>query len=89
MSVTHHPDQQCFEMWVDGHRCELDYLRQGQVVVITHTGVPGALQGRGLAAELVEAALRWIRSEGLRLRPQCSYVAAHVQRHREWLDLLA
>ena len=62
---------------------------QGQdVLVLHHTEVPAALQGRGIAAALVAAALAWARSEGLRVRPTCSYVAAYMQRHPETQDLL-
>jgi predicted GNAT family acetyltransferase len=49
--------------------------------------VPAALQGRGLAAALVQAALAWARAE--RLRPTCSYVAAYMRRHPDTQDLLA
>ena len=58
------------------------------VLVLHHTEVPAALQGRGIAAALVAAALAWARSEGLRVRPTCSYVAAYMQRHPETQDLL-
>lgn len=60
-----------------------------EVLVLHHTEVPPALEGRGIAAALVAAALAWARGEGLRVRPVCSYVAAYMQRHPETLDLLA
>jgi len=47
-----------------------------------------ALQGQGVAADLVHAALAFARSQGLRVRPSCSYVAAYMRRHPETLDLL-
>ncbi len=34
-------------------------------------------------------ALAHARREGLRVRPDCSYVAAYMQRHPQTLDLLA
>ena len=61
---------------------------RGEVLVLHHTEVPPALEGRGIAAALVAAALAWARSEGLRVRPLCSYVAAYMRRHPETLDLL-
>ena len=67
----------------------LDYhLRAGQVV-FTHTGVPPAYQGQGLAAQLVEAGLQWARSQGLKVVPACSYVHVYIQRHPDWQQLLA
>lgn len=62
---------------------------QGDVLVLHHTEVPPALEGRGLAAAVVAATLAWARQEGLGVRPVCSYVAAYMRRHPETLDLLA
>lgn len=78
-----------FELQVEGQRCELSYRRQGDRVVFTHTGVPPALQGRGLAAELVEQALLWAQQEGLQVVPACSYVARYIDRHPRWRACLA
>ncbi len=64
------------------------YRRVGDVLVLHHTEVPRALQGQGLAGELVQAVLDWARAEGLRVRPTCSYVAAYMRRHVETQDLL-
>jgi D-alanyl-D-alanine dipeptidase len=47
-----------------------------------------ALQGQGIAAVLVQAALDWARAERLQVRPVCSYVAAYMRRHPDTLDLL-
>ena len=64
------------------------YRRIGDVLVLHHTEVPRALQGQGLAGELVRAVLDWARAARLRVRPMCSYVAAYMQRHPETQDLL-
>ena len=73
---------------VDGHRCEADYQLRDGVMHLVHTGVPRALQGRGIAAALVDAALAEARLQGWRVRPVCSYVRAHMRRHPETHDLL-
>jgi len=78
-----------FSTMVDGCLCVLDYQRHGGVVAITHTGVPPAVGGRGIAAALVAAALQWVADEGLKVDPQCSYVRVYMQRHRQTLGLLA
>ena len=89
VTVTHRPEGQCFEALVEGHRCVADYQRHGGVVRMTHTFVPPALEGRGIAAQLVEAALRWARAEHLKVDPVCSYVAIYLRRHPEWQDVRA
>lgn len=78
-----------FEATVEDHLCIADYRLQGRVLVMPHTVVPPALQGRGIAAELVRVALAWARAEGLKVEPLCSYVALYMRRHPETQDLLA
>lgn len=55
---------------------------------MTHTFVHPALEGRGIAAQLVEPALAWARAEGLKVDPVCSYVRVYIKRHPQWEDLL-
>ncbi len=86
--VDHHPGRQRFDAVVDGQLALCSYRRQGDTLVLHHTEVPPALQGRGVAAALVAAALAWARHEGLRVRPTCSYVAAYMRRHPATQDLL-
>ncbi|MEY4765157.1 MAG: hypothetical protein RI907_1830 [Pseudomonadota bacterium] len=86
----HHLPQRCrFEAVVEGLTCEVDYRLNAGVMVVTHTGVPRQLEGRGIAAAMVKHALNWARTEGLRVQPLCSYVAVYMRRHAEWQDLLA
>jgi uncharacterized protein len=77
-----------FEAVVDGHACVAHYRLFGRTMMLTHTGVPAALRGRGIAAALVAAALGHARQRGWRVRPDCSYAEAYMQRHPETLDLL-
>lgn len=87
--VTHNIAHARFEATVEGQLCVADYRLDGQVMNMTHTGVPPALEGRGIAGALVKAALAYARERGLKVRPLCSYVAAYMRRHPETQDLLA
>lgn len=89
LDVAHHPAESRFEALVDGQRCVVDYLLHDGVAVMHHTYVPPALEGRGIAAALVQAALAHARQAGWRVRPTCSYIAAYMRRHPETADLLA
>ena len=62
-----HPQRspQRFEATVDGQLCVADYQLRGDVMWMTHTGVPSAVGGRGIAAELVRVALEWAEEQGL------------------------
>lgn len=87
-SIHHDAAEHRFEACVDGQRCELDYALADGVMTITHTGVPAAVGGRGVAGELVAAAFAEARVAGWKVRPACSYAAGYAQRHPELADLL-
>jgi predicted GNAT family acetyltransferase len=89
LDVRHDAAASRFEAIVEGLRAELDYQLSGNVMRIFHTGVPPALEGRGIAAELARAALAHARSAGWRVSPACSYVRSYMRRHPETQDLLA
>ena len=87
-TVAHNRDASRFEAHVDGHLCVAEYRLADGVMSIHHTLVPPPLEGRGIAAALVAAALIQARAKGLRVRPVCSYVASYMRRHPETQDLL-
>ncbi|KHM94567.1 N-acetyltransferase [Xanthomonas vesicatoria] len=89
MHAEHDPSQQRFVVDSEGHRAELVYRIESARMTITHTLVPDAIAGRGIAAVLVEAALQHARDAGLKVVPACSYAAAYVRRHQQFQDLLA
>ena len=78
-----------FETVVDGHTCELTYRLEGGRMVITHTGVPEAVGGRGIAGKLVETAFAAAREAGWQVEPRCEYAAAWARRHPEVQGQLA
>jgi uncharacterized protein len=76
-----------FETAVEGHTAIAEYTIRDGVMVMPHTVVPPELEGRGIAGQLVAAALAHARAAGLKVNPQCSYVAAYMRRHPEVQDL--
>ncbi|MBO1112440.1 GNAT family N-acetyltransferase [Bordetella petrii] len=87
--IQHHEQQGRFDTQVDGQLCVLDYQLRDGMMIIQHTGVPPAVEGRGIAAQLTRAALDTARQRGWRVRPVCSYAAAYIKRHPEYQDLAA
>lgn len=88
ITVRHNPQSRRFEAIVDGALARCDYWMDGDVMLLVHTEVPPALEGRGIAAALVRAALDHATAEGLRVRPRCSYVSAYLARHPQYRGLL-
>jgi len=89
IAVTHNAARQRFEATVDGQLCVADYQLRGNVMWMTHTGVPSAVGGRGIAAELVRVALAWAEKSGHTVEPSCSYVEVYMRRHPQTQRLLA
>lgn len=86
--VIHNPEQNRFELEQEGLLCVLEYRLMDGVMVFTHTEVPAALGGRGLGSRLARAGLDYARQQGLKVRPLCSFIAAYIQKHPEYQDLL-
>ena len=78
-----------YEFDLGGHTAYIDYEKDNGTIVLTHTFVPEAYEGRGVGAQLVAAALADIRRQGLKVVPQCSFVAVYIKRHPEWSDMVS
>lgn len=70
-----------FELAVDGQLAELVYHRSGHRLVIVHTGVPDALEGRGIGGRLVTAAIDLAAERGLTVVPLCPFARGWLERH--------
>lgn len=93
VSITRHGNDQKgeYHAHVPGEAAigRLTWYAKDGVRVADHTLVPQEIGGRGVAARLVDALIADARTEGFRIEPRCSYVAAQFARHPEWSDLLA
>ena len=81
IEIDHDPAAHRFTTTVDGERAVLDYTLGADVMTITHTEVPGPIEGRGIAAQLTRKALDAARERGWRVVPACSYAASYLARH--------
>jgi len=87
--VEHNIAQHRYELKVDGRLAIAEYRETPDAVVFTHTEVPADFQGRGIASQLVRAALDDVRARGRKVVPRCWFVSSFIARHREYRDLLA
>jgi predicted GNAT family acetyltransferase len=79
-TINHDSNGHQFTTELDGVRAELDYTLADGVMSITHTHVPPAIGGRGVAAELMRAALKLAGERGWSVNPVCSYAAAFMRK---------
>ncbi len=87
--ITNNAAAHRFEVQVDGLLSVAEYRLDPGIVTFTHTLVPPALSNRGIASKLIEAGLNMARERGLKVMPQCRFVAAYMRRHPEVQGLLA
>lgn len=82
--VRHDAATHRFTVDLEGQRAVLDYTVSGDLMTITHTGVPQSIGGRGIAAELTRVALETARARGWRVDAVCSYAAKYIREHSNW-----
>lgn len=88
INVKHNASANRFEAVVSGGTAMVEYRKKGDDITFTHTEVPQAAEGKGVAKALVQNALQYARENKLRVWPECAYVAGYVKRNREYDDIL-
>jgi predicted GNAT family acetyltransferase len=86
--IVHNSALQRFELLAEDGAAFASYVHEGSRVIFHHTYVPDAFRGKGVAAMLVRAALDEPRRQHWKIVPQCSYVAAFIERNPEYADLV-
>ncbi|HEU4495946.1 MAG TPA: GNAT family N-acetyltransferase, partial [Flavobacterium sp.] len=84
IALINNDDEERFEFVIDGLTAIVEYKVKGNDIYLTHTEVPQALEGRGIAAALVEKVLLEINKRGQQVVPLCPYVQSFLKRHPEW-----
>ena len=87
LEVIHNPAESRFEISLDGQLAKLDYMEDGDSIVMTHVGVPIEFRGHGIAAIITKAGLDYAKAKSLRVIPMCSYVAAYLRRNPQYIEL--
>jgi predicted GNAT family acetyltransferase len=89
-TVADNPSTGRFELRLDGELVGFaEYLPAGDSVIIAHTEIVDGHEGEGLGGVLVRAALERIRESGKTVIPTCTFTAAYIRRHPDFVDLVA
>ncbi len=86
--VTDNKPLNRFEMDVGGTAAVVEYVREPNRIILVHTEVPAALAGQGVGSRLAKAVLDRLRAEGTKVVPKCEFIAAYIERHPEYNDLV-
>jgi len=88
VTVENNEAAQRFEVKVGNQLAVVEYRRAGNNIIFTHTGVPPALEGQGIASKLARSALEYAQQEQLTVVPLCPFVASYIRRHPEYQGLV-
>ncbi|WP_213741828.1 GNAT family N-acetyltransferase [Bradyrhizobium sp. dw_411] len=77
-----------YELAVEGHIAASYYTLADGVITFVHTVVPPELGGKGIGSKLIRGALDQVRSDGLKVIPECPFVKAFIEKHAAYQDLL-
>lgn len=87
--VRDNAERRRFEVVVDGDVAGFaDYQRRGGRIIFLHTQIDPAHEGQGLGSSLARGALDAAREAGEPVVPLCPFIAAYIERHEEYADLV-
>lgn len=95
VEVRDDPSQQRWEARVDGELAGFAVYRLREVdgvavVDFVHTEVDDRFEGHGVGSALARTALDGVRRDGTRrVVASCPFIAAWIERHPDYTDLLA
>jgi uncharacterized protein len=81
--VTHNEAKGQFEIVLGQEKAMLQYHRTADHITLLHTEVPQSSRGRGLAKQLVRAALDYAHFNQLKVIAICPFVKAYLAKHPE------
>lgn len=83
VQVVDVPAEDRFVVRAEGTEGELVYRVDGDRFYLLHTEVPEVLGGRGIAGQLVRAAVRRAESDHLTVVPWCPYARKWLKEHSD------
>jgi predicted GNAT family acetyltransferase len=87
--VIHENEDKRFVINLEGNEVYVEYTMTGNKINLYHTFTDPALRGKGLAAQVVRAALEFAKENNLKVVPACSYVHAFITKNKEYQELVA
>jgi predicted GNAT family acetyltransferase len=89
LHVTDEPARNRFVISADGEPAGfVEYQLEEGRIVLTHTEIDAAFEGRGVGSALIRHALDEARARGLDVVPLCPFVRGYIAGHSDYLDLV-
>ncbi|WP_242929274.1 GNAT family N-acetyltransferase [Pontibacter vulgaris] len=89
LNIIHDADDLRFYAVVDEEEAELTYtFTDEEAMDLDYTFVPENHRNKGLADQLVKAALDYARHQNIRVIPSCPVAEAYIKRHPGYNDIV-
>jgi len=89
-TLIHNESESKYEYHIGEHIAYITYDEDANGDMhLTHTIVPDALSGQGLARTLLEDVLEEFKKNNKKAVAQCSYIVKYQEKHPELSDLFA
>ena len=87
-TARNNEDLHRFEVDIGAETAVLEYRVGNGQLILLHTGVPAAAQGKGVGNDLMRAAVEHARASGMKLVPRCAFAAGWLRRHSDHSDIV-
>lgn len=90
LRITQNAERKRFELDTDGKLSIIEYIQMHpDTIALTHTEVHPDLEGQGVGSRLVRGVLELLEQQNKKVMPFCSFVAAYIRRHPEWMRIVS
>jgi len=86
--VIHEKENQRFVIYNESNEVYVEYTMKDNELNLYHTFTDPVLRGKGLAAQVVRAALEFAKENNLKVIPTCSYVHSFIAKNDEFKELV-
>ncbi|QPC84369.1 N-acetyltransferase [Phototrophicus methaneseepsis] len=88
LHITNNETARRFEVEVDGEVGFVTYEIRDNIIALTSTHVPPAIEGRGIGSQLAQYSMEYARDHGYKVVPMCSFIAHYISQHPEYQDMV-
>ena len=88
VDVINNTEAHRFEVTLGGDVAFAEYNLVEHGIILPHTVVPEAFEGKGVGSALAKFALGYAREQGLKVIPTCPFIAGYISKHPEWHDIV-
>lgn len=88
MDVVEKPEQNRFELALDGGTALVAYRRDGERLVLVHTEVPEQFAGQGVGSKLAKGVFELLRASGRKAVVRCEFLKGWIAKHPGYNDVV-